>query len=173
MQGEAETRQLPRLIDLSLVCFLLVSLSVLVAWCQGWCVRTSKLDSGLGNLRTNQWRQYLRHPGTHIPATWGQGCPGPTTPTVWAWSHLWREQSASGRSASSGVLEWVLPIDLRSAMLWATAPSEDAELLCRLQWVCSWQFESAPVCCTNKYQPCYWVNPPSFHPMTHLLLSPP
>lgn len=64
MQGEAETRQLPRLIDLSLVCFLLVSLSVLVAWCQGWCVRTSKLDSGLGNLRTNQWRQYLRHPGT-------------------------------------------------------------------------------------------------------------
>lgn len=64
MQGEAETRQLPRLIDLSLVCFLLVSLSVLVAWCQGWCVRTSKLDSGLGNLRTNQWRQYLCHPGT-------------------------------------------------------------------------------------------------------------
>lgn len=32
--------------------------------CQAWCVRTSKLDSGLGNLRTNQWRQYLRHPGT-------------------------------------------------------------------------------------------------------------
>lgn len=32
--------------------------------CQGWCVRTSKLDSGLGNLKTNQWRQYLRRPGT-------------------------------------------------------------------------------------------------------------
>lgn len=175
MQGEAETRQLPRLIDLSLVCFLLVSLSVLVAWCQGWCVRTSKLDSGLGNLRTNQWRQYLRHPGT-------------------AYTYRPLEvrvvQGPLHRQCEHGLIcdENRVPVADLPVLVFL---SESCRLICAVlcceqrphlrmlnsyaafKWVCSWQFGSAPVCCTNKYQPCYWVNPPSFHPMTHLLLSPP
>lgn len=168
MQGEAETRQLPRLIDLSLVCFLLVSLSVLVAWCQGWCVRTSKLDSGLGNLRTNQWRQYLRHPGT-------------------AYTYRPLEvrvvQGPLHRQCEHGLNcdENRVPVADLPVLVFL---SESCRLICavlcceqrpHLRMLNSYAAfsESAPVCCTNKYQPCYWVNPPSFHPMTHLLLSPP
>lgn len=147
--------------DRSFSCLLFASVLVSASslrQCQEWCVRTSKLDSGLGNLGTNQWRQYLRHPGTaytYRPLE-VRVVQGPL--------HRQCEHSLICDENRVPVLVFLSEsCQLICAVLcWATAPSEDAELLCRLQWVCSRQFESAPVCCTNKYQPCYWVNPRLF-----------
>lgn len=139
--------------------------------CQGWCVRTSKLDSGLGNLRTNQWRQYLRHQELR-------------THTDHLGSGLSRAHYTDSVSMVSSVTrtecQWQI------CQFWCSSVSlADWSARCYAVsngpiWGC-WTlmppsvslFLTVWVCCANKYQPCYWITPPSFYPVTHLLLFPP